>query len=205
MSTATGCTIYNKSTCLQVLNQSKNCSSCKYGNDSSIYIAANVDQDANEKIAQLINLGASPTCKLYLIPLMCLHLFPLCGNNATFSRQECFEISTGVCKVEWQNALNIPVIKDKVPNCSSFPATEQALLFPAFDNTSTMTNDTVLVNCNYQFILINGTCQPLCDKLDLFSDKNSYIDYVILFMASISGLLGGSLLMVSVYVWREKM
>ena len=176
MSTATGCNIYNKSTCLQVLNQSRNCSSCEHGNDSSIFIEANVDQNANEEIAHLINLVASPTCKLYLIPLMCLYLFPQCGTYATFSRQECFEISTGVCKVEWQEALNIPVIKDKIPNCNSFPTTEQGQLFPVSDKTSTMTNDSVLVNCNDQFILINGTCQPLCDKLGLFSDKNSYID-----------------------------
>ena len=107
--------------------------------------------------------------------------------------------------MEWQEALNIPVIKDKIPNCNSFPTTKQGQLFPVSDKTSTTTNDSVLVNCNDQFILINGTCQPLCDKLGLFSDKNSYIDYVIIFIASISGLLGGSLLMVSVYVWREKM
>ena len=189
-----------------MLNQSRNCSSCKHGKDSSIFIEANVDQDANEKIAQLINHGASPTCKLYLIPLMCLYLFPLCGNNATFSRQECFKITTGVCKVDWQNALMIPVLKDKIPNCNSFPTTKQGQLLPISNNTSTTTtNDSVLVNCNDQFILINGTCQPLCDKLNLFSNKNSYIDYVIIFMASISGLLGGSLLMVSIYIWREKM
>ena len=127
------CIMYNKSTCLQELNQiAKNCSSCEYGSDSYINIAANVDLEANENTAQLIKngltvLGASQTCVSYMIPFMCLHLFPLCGANVTVGREQCLLISTDVCKDEWQVALSI--FKDQIPNCESLPNTEQGLLF----------------------------------------------------------------------------
>ena len=113
-----------------MLNQLKNGSSSEHGNDSCIYIAASVDQEANEIIAQLIVLEASQTCISTLMPFMCLYLFPLCGANVTVSgRRQCIEVSTGVCKDDWQNALNFPLVKDKIPNCNSFPTTGQGLLF----------------------------------------------------------------------------
>ena len=83
-----------------------------------------MDQEANENTAQLIKngltvIGASQTCISYLIPFMCLYLFPLCGANATVSREQCLLISTDVCKDEWQMALSIPTLKDQIPNCES--------------------------------------------------------------------------------------
>ena len=125
--------MYNKSTCLQELNQiAKNCSSCEYGKDSLIYIAANVDLEANENTAQLIKngltvLGASQTCVSHFIPFMCLYLFPLCGDNVTVSREQCLLISTDVCSNEWQVALSI--FREQIPNCESLPNTKQGMLF----------------------------------------------------------------------------
>ena len=87
-----------------------------------------MDHEANENIAKFIVLGASQTCISMLMPFMCMYLFPLCGANVTISREQCIEVSTGVCKDDWQNALSIPVIKDKIPNCNSFATTGQGLL-----------------------------------------------------------------------------
>ena len=79
-------------------------------------------------------------------------------------------------------------------------------MIPFFDNSSiTKSSDSVMVNCSDKFTLINGTCKPLCDKMEMFTSEDSYIDYVIVTMASISGLLYGSMLIISSYVWREKM
>ena len=131
--TSTGCAKYTKSACLQVLNQAKNhCLMCE---QSYIAISASIDQEANENTAQVIKtglslLGASQTCVSSLIPFMCLYLFPLCGTNATVSRQQCIDISTVLCKDEWQRALSIPAIKDQIPKCENLPSiTEKGLLF----------------------------------------------------------------------------
>ena len=94
--TSTGCANYTKSVCLQVLNQTKNCLSCERKNENYIAISASIDQEANENTAKIIMtglslLGASQTCVSSLTPFMCLYLFPLCGANATVSRQQCID------------------------------------------------------------------------------------------------------------------
>ena len=94
-------------------------------------IAANVDQEANENTAQLIIsglplLGATEMCISSLIPFMCLYLFPLCDGNGTAhkpSRDQCIEISTVVCKDEWQKAALIPGVIEKLPDCESLSKT----------------------------------------------------------------------------------
>ena len=128
-STSTGCANYTKSVCRQALNQiqTNNCLSCEQRDENYIAISANVDQEDNENIAQVITagfslLGASQTCVSSAIPFMCLYLFPLCGANTTVSRQQCIDISTVLCKDEWQRALSIPSIKDQIPKCESLPS-----------------------------------------------------------------------------------
>ena len=57
---------------------------------------------------------------------MCLYLFTLCDGNGTVtrpSRDQCIEISTVVCKDEWQKALAIPSVKEQLPNCESLTMT----------------------------------------------------------------------------------
>ena len=110
-----------------MLNQTKNCLSCEQGDENYIAISASIDQEANENIVKIIMtglslLGASQTCISSLIPFMCLYLFPLCGTNATVSRQQCIDISTVLCKDEWQRALSIPALKDQILKCESLPS-----------------------------------------------------------------------------------
>ena len=122
----TSCTNYTKTKCLQVLTQSKSCFGIMQ-NSSNIMIASNVDQEANENTAQLIIsglplLGATEMCTSSLIPFLCLYLFPLCDGNETAhkpSRDQCIEISTVVCKDEWQKAALIPGVIEKLPDCES--------------------------------------------------------------------------------------
>ena len=130
-----GCTTYTGTTCLQELKQHNNCLSC---NDSYITIKSSADQEAKEKTARIIKtslsaLGASQTCISQLVPFMCLYLFPLCGTNATaVSREQCIQISTDVCEEQWQMALEIPTLKDQIPNCGNFPSmAEKGLSFIA--------------------------------------------------------------------------
>ena len=183
-----------------------------------------MDLEANENTAQLIKngltvLGASQTCISHLLPFMCLYLFPFCGANVTVSREQCLLISIDVCTNEWQVASSI--FKDQIPIVKAFQIPNKvcclfailsftSFLFldviPLFDKSSiTMPPDSVMVNCSDQFTLINGTCRPLCGKLKLYTNEKAYIDYVVLVMSSISGLLCGSMLIISSYVWRKKM
>ena len=166
-------------------------------------------------------------CISKLVPFMCLYLFPLCGTNATaVSREQCIQISTDVCKDQWQLALGIPTLKDHIPNCGSLPSIK-GLLFGSINlflhlyhlflsekdpllirvNTS-MTNITsasVPVNCSDGFLLINGTCTPLCDKLILNSPELSLARFWIQLVSSIIGIVFSVLLVISSYVQRKTM
>ena len=121
-----GCTNYTKSACLQALNQIKACFP-GVKNSSNVEIPMNVDQVANENTALLIInglslLGATEACRSSFIPFMCLQLFPLCDGNGTAhkpSRDQCIEISTVVCKEEWQKALTFPSVRERLPDCKS--------------------------------------------------------------------------------------
>ena len=120
-----GCANYSKSTCQQALIQARACLSGMHQNNSNVVITANVDQEASESTAQLIVnglplLGATEACTSSFVPFMCLYLFPLCDGNGTVtrpSRDQCIEISTVVCKDEWQKALAISGVKEQLPNC----------------------------------------------------------------------------------------
>eukprot|EP00731_Ephydatia_muelleri_P026488 Em0018g588a len=126
-----GCANYTKSVCLQALIEREKCLFEEFNNSSDVYITASVNQEANENTAQLIInglslLGTTETCRSFLIPFLCLYLFPLCDENGTVSRpsrDQCIEVSTVACKDEWQKALSIPYVKQQLPVCESLPAT----------------------------------------------------------------------------------
>ena len=121
------CTEYTKTSCLRSLIQIESYFTGGLQNDTYVEIAANVDQEAIENTAQLIIsglplLGATEMCTSSFIPFMCLYLFPLCDGNGTVhqpSRDQCIEISTVVCKDEWQKAALIPGVIEKLPDCES--------------------------------------------------------------------------------------
>ena len=102
-------------------------------NSSNVEIASDVDQEANENTAQLVInglsfLGASEACRSSFIPFMCLQLFPLCDGNGTThkpSRDQCIEISTVVCKDEWQKALTFLSARKNLPDCESLSLTKE--------------------------------------------------------------------------------
>ena len=74
-------------------------------------------------------------------------------------------------------------------------------------NTSmtNLTSASVLVNCSDGFILINGTCRPLCDKLKLYSNDLSAAQFWIQVVASIAGIVFSVVLVISSYVRRKTM
>ena len=111
--------------------QSNECFFDGQNNSNAVMIAANVDQEASESTAQLVVdglplLGATEACTSSFVPFMCLYLFPLCDGNGTVtrpSRDQCIEISTVVCKDEWQKALGLQAVKKNLPDCASLPTT----------------------------------------------------------------------------------
>ena len=222
-----GCTLYVNSTCQQVLRQTKSClSDGEEENISYVMISGNIDHQKNEITLQRIKyifdaLGASQACVSSLIPFMCQYLFPLCDGNGTVhkpSRNQCIEISSAVCRDEWKSAINILNLKDYLPDCQHLPETSlcnngnmhQPLGLSSFSVLSTSADNTYEiqsindseVQCNDQFYLSNGTCLPLCDKLNFYSDELMNNSLII---ESIAAIIFGIVLLISTCIWRNKM
>ncbi len=81
--------------------------------------------DASEQAAQFIGAlqaFGTPECVMAAEPFLCLYLFGgVCDGNGTHflpTREECLEISTEVCRTEWELAGNAMVT---LPNCAILP------------------------------------------------------------------------------------
>ena len=209
-------------------------------NDSSVKIAANVDQETNDETAQLIIsglplLGASEMCKSSLIPFMCLYLFPLCDGKGMAHKpsiDQCIEISTVLCKDEWQKAQSISTVKNQLPDCQRLSISTSCLGKDDFQNLYAQTitffylgmhaqaldekNNTIInnmpelseanqINCTEPFYFSNGTCLPLCDKWKQYSNEKSAAIDVITILSALSGFTFGSITLVVSCIGRRKM
>ncbi len=87
-----------------------------------------VFNNASEQAAQFIGAlraFGTPECVMATVPFLCLYLFGgVCDGNGTHflpTREECIEISTGVCRTEWELAGNAMIT---LPNCAILPRQE---------------------------------------------------------------------------------
>ena len=69
-------------------------------------------------------------CRKVVIPFLCQYYFPLydCSNGDiyTASREDCIDISTGVCASLWSQDINY-VFEDRLPNCQNLSPREYIL------------------------------------------------------------------------------
>lgn len=68
-------------------------------------------------------LQPSTKCQVALVPLLCLYLFPQCNNSGVTlypSGGYCEEISSTVCREEWNTAAAMG-IESLLPQCGTLP------------------------------------------------------------------------------------
>ena len=69
-------------------------------------------------------------CQQVAIPFLCQYYFPLydCPNGDiyTASREDCINISTGVCALQWNLAINSGY-GDRLPDCHELPSCKYIL------------------------------------------------------------------------------
>ena len=111
-------------TCKNTLAQLQKCLPDKEEGSEEVYISSAVPQTETEDLAvNLINglsfLSPSPECLEIAEPFLCLYLFPLCDNTATYhpTYNECVVLTTDVCQSEWERAS---LLSNDLPQCSDF-------------------------------------------------------------------------------------
>ena len=192
-------------------------------------IIANVDQEASESTAQLVVdglplLGATETCTSSFVPFMCLYLFPLCDGNGTVtrpSRDQCIEISTVICKDEWQKALAISSVKEKLPKCESLALAREGVCkgnncmlryYFIVKNASleviggsNLSPNSTRTFCTDSFLFSNGTCVPQCGKWKQYDDEMSLALDIFAIISAVIGLGSGILVLLFSCIWHKHM
>ena len=113
----------NESICYPILQQYKSCNS-EMNDSNGLYISSTINVNKSESIASQLKILRnllSPQCQAASLPLICLFLFPLCDANGTAylpSSEQCYSISGGVCKEEWEVAQ---AMVTGLPSCAVLP------------------------------------------------------------------------------------
>ena len=69
----------------------------------------------------------SPKCKLYVLPTLCNYVFPPCDTSHSepkprkFCRGDCFLLKNDICKREFEQVKELPVVSKIFPDCLQMP------------------------------------------------------------------------------------
>ncbi|KAL5491263.1 hypothetical protein EMCRGX_G016516 [Ephydatia muelleri] len=118
-------------------------------------------------------LQPKENCKVALVPILCLYFFPICDDTGAALHPDagyCEEISSSVCKEEWNVAIAMG-IESLLPQCGLLPSEPSFLNRKCIDEivnisavTLVLNNSTTHLYCGEDFVLFNGTCRPRCDS-----------------------------------------
>eukprot|EP00731_Ephydatia_muelleri_P015073 Em0008g793a len=116
---------------------------------------------------------AKENCKVALMPFLCLYFFPICDDAGATLHPDagyCEEISSSVCKEEWNVAIAMG-IESLLPQCGLLSSEQSFLNRKCIDELINISAVTLVLNkslthlqCEADFVLYNGTCRPRCDS-----------------------------------------
>ena len=112
------------STCYSVIKYYQQCLSVNGSNETYVNQLVNTI-DIDITLALILGLlKPSANCKRALYPFLCLYQFPLCDEAGAIiypTAELCEEISTTVCKEEWDTDAAIGTT-GLLPQCQSLPS-----------------------------------------------------------------------------------
>ena len=189
---------YTGLTCQQELHFFQ---TCLFNSTREILISSDQQLEDLEEMAEFFFnafpiLNPSQECLTAIFPLLCLYIFPMCGDNGTVyqpSSAQCVEVSTGVCREEWENAVSIA--GDLIPSCSTFsdePTVDHCM--SAIGETTEQTPSTesinttvqLMPNCSLNFFRdkSDGLCKPVCNDWEALPHSTTVLIDSLLILGS---------------------
>ena len=114
---------------------------CAFDRKGTVLVVKNEEAMVMQLVNGLTTLQSSNECKSKAIPLICLHLFGLCGESGVPirpTRSECEEVRDETCQREWNI---VKALDFDLPDCAILP--DEASFCSAL-NDSGSTNGTVM-------------------------------------------------------------
>ena len=195
--------------------------------ESSILVFNN----ASSKFISVLQAFGTPECVMAAEPFLCLYLFGgVCDGNRTHflpTREECLEISTEVCRTEWELVGNATIT---LPNCAILPRQDsvncsvenssssgkneacKSIMHAILATLSLTYCNEILVstlcppdlspnctrNCRDKFYCDErGLCVPLCSKWNIYPLPVSIAFDVVTILCSIIGGVSAIVILVN--------
>lgn len=103
-----------------------------YLKGQQIYVAKKRPQTSQKNLIEtnyhMLEKYVSVGCRDYVLPALCNYGFPPCDLTQSeakprkFCQDDCLILKNDICKIDFQNALRIPVVSNLLPDCDSMPA-----------------------------------------------------------------------------------
>ena len=157
-------------------------------------------------ITQLLNSPfVSSECKEDGLPFLCQYFFPPCINTGTSNivlptREECFNVQTDTCKVEWTLLSLLPQYSSLLPDCNNLPCR------PALSKEGqyVKTNESVgTLQCAALFTQVDCFCLPSCSTFRVNTDSGLIAEHLFIYFAIVICFLTTSVFFALVYKRRK--
>ena len=156
--------------------------------------------------------NGSQQCRDAVLPFMCLYTFPLCDNITGHlyqpTRDECVRVSEQVCSHEWNLTTQLGY-QHLLPDCEmlngklTYKITSLVRYIPVLCRHFFLSGLQNVSKCNVDFIRVNGTCQPRCDRFESQSHITIILTRVLRFISAITTVVSSvAFLIVSVIRYK---
>ena len=160
-----------------------------------------ISEDNLTRLIDAINIYASQKCRQIAIPFVCQYVYPPCLNDTSYqliTGEQCLYVKDKVCKTEWPAAESYS--PGLLPNCEIF--INQTLE----DNPGVQQNDSNETFCIDQFdTYCDKLCVPSCKHFSQYDEATTSSRKAIDVIASIIGLIGGTLFIIIAVRRRENL
>ena len=174
--------------------------------NSTLTIMANNDITEQQLSSFLDNLESYPDlvskeCLAVVMPFLCQYVYPPCDGNGSaqfITQEQCVSIRDGVCNSEWNFAMATS-FGSLLPVCEAFENNNN------FSLVARGTNISDTSSCHYQFKRFCGACLPLCGEFSQYSDQVELSERIVIIIAAVLALTGGTIVLIAGVVRRKEM
>ena len=174
--------------------------------NSTLTSMAHIDITEQQLSSFLDNLKNFPNfvseeCSAAVMPFLCQYVYPPCDDNGSalfITQEQCVSIRDGVCNSEWNFAM-ATTYGSLLPTCEVFEANNN------FSSVAVGANISDTSSCHYQFKRFCGVCLPLCGEFSQYSVQVKLIERIVLIIAAVLALTGGTVVLIAAIARRKEM
>ena len=152
-------------------------------------------------LLKMFSSSISEKCSATVMLFICQYVYPPCDSNGSpllINREQCVNIRDDVCAIEWKIAMNMEQ-GSLLPDCKGFGEENNS------SSVGTIRNDSVSLDCHYQFDEYCGVCLPLCGKFSQYRVQTKLATRGLNIFSAVLELVGGIIFLIASIIRRKEM